>query len=180
MLTVLLGGARSGKSRLAERLGVTAEGDGSPVAYIATAPHIPGDDDLDRRIDRHRQERPASWMTIEEETDLVAALSRTGDAFVIVDCLTVWVGNLVHHGVDEASVLAACDAAIAVASARDATTVVVTNEVGMGIVPADALTREYRDLLGRVNQRWVTASDRALLLVAGRALALHDPEMLLR
>lgn len=180
MLTVLLGGARSGKSRLAERLGAGAAADGSPVTYIATAPRIPGDDDLDRRIDRHRRQRPAAWTTIEEQTDLAAALSGAGDGFVIVDCLTVWVGNLLHHGADEAAVMAACDAALAVASARTADTVAVSNEVGMGVIPEAALAREYRDLLGRVNQRWVAAADRAVLLVAGKALPLHDPEALLR
>ena len=175
MLIVLVGGARSGKSALAERLGREHGGD---VAYIATAPRIEGDDDLDARIARHRADRPDGWTTIEEETDLAAALARAGDAFAIVDCLTTWTGNLQYHGHTEAEALTATDAAIATATARSATTVVVTNEVGMGIVPAHALSREYRDLLGRVNQRWVAAADRAMLMIAGRAVALHDPHEL--
>jgi adenosyl cobinamide kinase/adenosyl cobinamide phosphate guanylyltransferase len=143
---------------------------------IATAPRIEGDDDLDARIERHRADRPTEWVTIEEQLDLAGALERAGDAFAVVDCLTTWVGNMVHHGRSETDVIAACDAAIAVVTGRAATTVVVTNEVGMGIVPADELSRHYRDLLGRVNQKWVAVADRAMLMVAGRALPLHDPE----
>ena len=178
MLVVLIGGARSGKSAYAEALGRRHDG---PVAYIATAPRIDGDADLDARIARHRADRPDGWSTIEHELDLAGALGAAGDAFAIVDCLTTWTGNLQHHGRTEAEALAASDAAITVATGRrPATTVVVTNEVGMGIVPADALSRDYRDLLGRVNQRWVAAADRAMLMVAGRALPLHHPDELIR
>ena len=174
---VLLGGARSGKSTYAETL---ARRHDRAVTYVATAPRIDGDDDLEARIARHRADRPSTWATIEEEVDLAGALDRAGDSFVVIDCLTTWTGNLQFHGRTEAEVLAAADAAIAVAAARSGTTVVVGNEVGMGIVPADELSRWYRDLLGRVNQRWVAAADRALLLVAGRAIALHDADELLR
>jgi adenosylcobinamide kinase / adenosylcobinamide-phosphate guanylyltransferase len=173
---VVLGGARSGKSSHAESL---ARRHGGAVTYVATAPRIDGDDDLEARIARHRADRPAGWATIETELDLAGALADAGDTFVIADCLTTWTGNLLHHGRSEADALAACDDALAVASRRLATTVVVSNEVGMGIVPGDALSREYRDLLGRINQRWVAAADRAMLMVAGRALPLHHPDDLL-
>ena len=93
---------------------------------------------------------------------------------VIVDCLTVWIGNLLHHGHEEATILSACDAALDAARARTADTVVITNEVGLGIVPDNELARRYRDLLGRVNQRWVGGADRAYLMVAGRALPLTE------
>lgn len=171
MLTVLLGGARSGKSTAALRLANRATG---PVCFIATSPRIDGDDDLNARIDAHRDERPDGWRTIEAELDVAGALREAGDAFVVIDCLTVWLGNLMHHGRTDDEVADASVAALRVAAARDADTVVVTNEVGMGIVPVDAMTRRYRDLLGRVNQQWVEASDDALLLVAGRALPLTD------
>jgi adenosylcobinamide kinase/adenosylcobinamide-phosphate guanylyltransferase len=177
MLVVLLGGARSGKSACAEALARRHDG---AVTYIATAPHIAGDDDLEARIARHRAERPAHWTTVEDELDLAGALVRAGDAVAIVDCVTTWIGNLMFHGRVEAEVMAAADAAIAVAASRPATTIVVSNEVGMGIVPADQSSRTYRDLLGRVNQRWVAAADRALLLVAGKAIALHDTDELVR
>jgi len=175
MLTFLVGGARSGKSALAERLAHRSE---HPVVYVATAPRIAGDDDLDERIRRHRADRPADWTTIEEELDLAAAIDAAGDALVVVDCLTVWVGNLVHHGRDDADVLDASERALA-AALRRVDAVVVANEVGFGIVPGDGLSRRYRDLLGRVNQQWAAAADRALLLVAGRALRLRDPDELL-
>jgi adenosylcobinamide kinase / adenosylcobinamide-phosphate guanylyltransferase len=171
MLTVLLGGARSGKSTAALRLASRVAG---PVCFIATSPRIEGDRDLDARIAAHRDERPADWRTIEAEVELAAALRDAGDAFVILDCLTVWIGSLMHHGHTDDEVLAASADALRVATARAADTTVVTNEVGMGIIPADAMTRRYRDLLGRVNQQWVAAADRALLLVAGRALPLTD------
>lgn len=177
MLTVLLGGARSGKSTAA--LELAARHDGA-VAFIATAPSIDGDVELAARIAVHRAERPASWRTIEAEIHLAAALHDAGDSFVIVDCLTVWLGNLLHHGHDDESVDRLTDDALSVATTRSAPTVVVSNEVGFGIVPADAESRRYRDLLGRVNQRWVAASDRAVLLVAGRAISLDEPDGLLR
>ena len=176
MLTVLLGGARSGKSALAVEI---ATGHGQAVTYLATSPTIPGDDDLAQRIARHRAERPSTWTTIEEQLDLASALARADTPVVIVDCLTVWAGNMLHHGHDEQAILDASDAAIAIATNRDLAAVVVSNEVGLGIVPDNELARDSRDLLGRVNQRWVAAADHALFMVAGRALPLREPRELL-
>lgn len=172
MLTLLLGGARSGKSTAAVRL---AEVSGAPVCFIATSPRIAGDDDLDARIDAHRAERPVHWRTIEAEFDLAGALTDAADHHAIVDCLTVWLGNLMHHDRTDEEILATSAAALAIAARRAADTTVVTNEVGMGIVPADAMSRRYRDLLGRINQAWVEQADRALLVIAGRTLPLTDP-----
>jgi adenosyl cobinamide kinase/adenosyl cobinamide phosphate guanylyltransferase len=171
MLTVLLGGARSGKSTAALRIAERAPGE---VCFVATSPRIDGDDDLDRRIEVHRAERPADWRTIEAELDVAGALTDAADAHVIVDCLTLWLGNLVHHGRSDDEILRASTEALAIAAGRPGDTTVVTNEVGLGIVPADATTRRYRDLLGRINQQWVSASDRSYFLVAGRALPLDD------
>lgn len=171
MLTVLLGGARSGKSTAALRLARRATG---PVCFIATSPRIDGDDDLEQRIETHRAERPATWRTIEAELDIAAALRDAADDFVVLDCLTVWLGNLMHHGHTDDEIVNASTTALQVAATRDVDTVVVTNEVGLGIVPVDAMTRRYRDLLGRVNQQWVEASDEALLVIAGRMLLLTD------
>lgn len=180
VLTVLLGGARSGKSSLAERLARRAEEETRQgVVFIATCPRIDGDDDLDERIRRHRVERPRGWTTIEEELDLAGALRTAAARPVVIDCLTTWVGNLLHHGRSEVDVLGASEAAITEVRARPAQTIVVTNEVGAGIIPADAATRTYRDALGRVNQQWVSAADRAQLLVAGRAIDLRPADDLL-
>ena len=177
MLTVLTGGARSGKSTLAlER----ARALGGPVTFIATCPRIEGDAELADRIDTHRAERPPNWNTIEAEHDLAAALAVAApEEVVVVDCLTLWVSNLLIRGDDSQAVEQASRAALDRVRDRRGPTLVVTNEVGLGIVPADQLSRTYRDALGRVNQAWVAAADRALFLVAGKAIALHSPHELL-
>lgn len=168
-LTVLLGGARSGKSALAVRW---AQGFDGPVAMLATAEAL--DDEMRGRIARHRAERPAGWTTVEQPRDVPEALAAVDPGtFVIVDCLTLWVANLLDRS--DADVLAAADVLGRTAAARPAPTVVVSNEVGWGIVPADAGSRRYRDLLGGVNRVVATHAVKAWLLVAGRVLALREP-----
>ena len=170
-LTVLLGGARSGKSALAQRLAGRWDG---PVTVVATGQAR--DAEMAERIARHRAARPAGWETVEEPLALAAALAACGrGTLVVVDCLTLWVSNLLEQGLDDAEVEARAGAAAASAAARPAPTVAVSNEVGAGIVPADPLSRRYRDLLGQVNAAWAAAADQALLLVAGRAVPLADP-----
>jgi adenosylcobinamide kinase / adenosylcobinamide-phosphate guanylyltransferase len=158
-LVVLVGGARSGKSRLAVELARAAE---APVTFIATG--WAGDEEMADRIARHREERPAEWSTVEEPRELAQALHGVpvGET-AIVDCLSLWVANLEGGVPAESAELAA---------ARDGLTIAVTNEVGMGIVPDNALAREYRDELGRVNAQWVGLADEAWLVVAGRRLRL--------
>lgn len=172
-LVLLTGGARSGKSELATRL--AAEQD-APVVLLATAEA--GDKEMATRIARHRRERPASWRTIEEPLRLRETIEAVGGYdCLIVDCLTLWAANALERlGAEEAEAQAA--AAAGAASARQGLTIAVTNEVGLGLVPDNALGRSYRDLLGRVNTIWATAADRALLLVAGRALALEKTDSL--
>jgi adenosylcobinamide kinase / adenosylcobinamide-phosphate guanylyltransferase len=170
-LTLLLGGARSGKSDLAVRAAGAFTG---PVEVVVTAEAR--DAEMAARIERHRATRPAGWRTVEAPRELEAAL-RDADpgALVVVDCLTLWVSNLMEVGLDDAAVARRAEEAAALAASRDAPTVVISNEVGSGIVPALALARRYRDLLGQVNATWAAAADQALLLVAGRALPLQDP-----
>jgi adenosylcobinamide kinase / adenosylcobinamide-phosphate guanylyltransferase len=170
MLTLLLGGARSGKSTLAVEMGRRHHG---PVTFVATSRPIDGD--MSERIARHRAERPG-WPTVEEPLDLAGALVAADDGnLVIVDCLTLWVGNLLHRGDGDAAVEALSTEAAMAATDRQGPTVVVSNEVGMGVHPETALGMRYRDLLGRVNQHWAAAADTSLLLVAGRAVTLTDP-----
>lgn len=167
-LLLLLGGARSGKSDLAVRL---AGARAAPVVLVATAEAH--DADMAGRIARHRVERPTHWSTLEEPRDLTGALaSRPVEETVIVDCLTLWVSNLLLGGAEETSVLASAAQAAALARSRAGLTIAVSNEVGMGVVPDTPLGRRYRDLLGRVNVTWAGAADRACLLVAGRLLEL--------
>jgi adenosyl cobinamide kinase/adenosyl cobinamide phosphate guanylyltransferase len=165
-LTFLLGGARSGKSSLATKLALDR---GGPVTVIATAEAR--DDEMAERIRLHRKERPEGWSTIEEPVALEEALRRVpaGDA-VVLDCLSLWVANLLERDED---VDAHNERALTVVQARTPPTIVVSNEVGLGVVPASELGRRYRDLLGRVNTRWAAAADEAAFVVAGRLLRLQ-------
>jgi adenosyl cobinamide kinase/adenosyl cobinamide phosphate guanylyltransferase len=170
-LTLLLGGARSGKSALAARAAGAWAG---PVEVVVTAE--PRDEEMAARIRRHRAARPAAWRTVEAPRELEAALRDAAPgALVVVDCLTLWVSNLLEQGLDDAAVERRALEAAALAAARAAPTLAISNEVGSGIVPALPLARRYRDLLGQVNAAWAAAADRSLLLVAGRALPLQDP-----
>jgi adenosyl cobinamide kinase/adenosyl cobinamide phosphate guanylyltransferase len=167
-LLLLTGGARSGKSRLAAEIAGEWSG---PVAVIATGEAR--DDEMAERIRMHRARRPQSWATIEEPVDLEAALRAVPDeALAVVDCLTLWVSNLVEKGLRDDEIEARARSAARLAAARGGDTVVVTNEVGSGIVPANALARRFRDLLGNVNSIWVEHSDRCALVVAGQLLPL--------
>ena len=171
-MTLLLGGVASGKSRTATAL-ATCTGRG--VTLIATAEAL--DDEMVARIARHRAQRPATWTVVEEPLALPVAIERIAAPDVlIVDCLTLWVSNLL--GDDAASdeeVLAQAATAAKACASRDAPTIVVSNEVGSGIVPANALARRYRDLLGRVNATFADEADTVVLMVAGRAVTLSDP-----
>lgn len=170
-LTLLIGGVRSGKSDIATRM---AGRSGMPVVFIATAEAL--DAEMGERIERHRAVRPAGWETIEASIELGDAIEQApDDAFVIVDCLTLWVSNLMEP-CDDADISARSSRAAYVAAARRAPLVAVTNEVGAGIVPDNALARRYRDLLGGVNRTWAGKAERALFVAAGRVLELRDME----
>jgi len=174
-LVVLVGGARSGKSTLAQRLAEEAAArTGAGVTFVATA--TPGDADMAARIARHQADRPAGWGLVEAPTDVTTALTGVDPAAtVIVDCLTLWVANLVFADRSDAEIEAEARAVAADLARRPGLSLVVTNEVGLGVHPPTELGRRYQDLLGRVNQLAVAASGRALLVVAGRALPLTDP-----
>ncbi len=179
MLTFLVGGARSGKSTLAVQM---AEHHGGAVHFLATAE--PFDDDLRARIARHRAERPTGWSTGEVPLELPDAIvAAPADAFLIVDCLTVWLGNLTVHTESPFELANHIDDLASAlrqrAHSTDVPTVVVSNEVGMGLHPDTELGRQYRDDLGRLNQLVAAVADRTLLLVAGRALRLDNPWELL-
>jgi adenosylcobinamide kinase / adenosylcobinamide-phosphate guanylyltransferase len=164
---LLTGGARSGKSALAVQL---AERDGADVVFLATG--LAGDDEMADRIARHRAERPGHWTTVEEPVALADAIEAVEpSACLIVDCLSLWVANLLQIDRPPAIERAAATAA-ARCAARPGTTIVVTNEVGLGVVPATPLGRAYRDVLGRVNAIWAGQATAAYLVVAGRLLAL--------
>jgi adenosylcobinamide kinase/adenosylcobinamide-phosphate guanylyltransferase len=183
-LTLLLGGVRAGKSARALSLASDAAGT-APVLFVATAQAF--DDEMRRRIDVHRAERPSHWATLEASVALPGAIDtfRLGatEAYpvVVVDCLTLWVSNLLLTLADdddaEAFVAGHVRALLRVMreSADAAHWIVVSNEVGLGIVPPTPLGRRYRDALGRANQLVAAAADTVTLMVAGLELPLKPP-----
>ena len=163
--TLILGGARSGKTRRALALGETFP----ERFYIATAEAL--DDEMAARIARHRDERGAAWTTIEAPLDLPAAMLSvvSPGAVCVVDCLTLWLSNLIGAGCEVEGATAELCRAI---EAAPASLVMVSNEVGLGLVPPYPLGRVYRDLLGRANQRLAAAADEVYFLVAGLPVEL--------
>jgi adenosylcobinamide kinase / adenosylcobinamide-phosphate guanylyltransferase len=162
-LTLVIGGARSGKSRYAEGL-ITALP--PPWLYIATAEA--GDDEMAKNIAVHRARRGTPWQTIEAPHDLAAALDAASGA-VLVDCMTLWLSNRMLAGADLEAEFTRLDDVL---SRRNDATVLVTNEVGSGIVPDNALARQFRDEQGRLNQRLAARADRVVLMVAGLPLTV--------
>jgi len=134
------------------------------------------DGDMAARIARHRAERPARWATIEEPHDVPAACRRAARSHdvVVVDCVTVWVSNLMERGDDDAQVLAAVDDLAKMLRERLVSVILVSNEVGQGVHPPTELGRRFRDLLGLVNQRLAAAADRVTLMVAALPLTVKD------
>jgi adenosyl cobinamide kinase/adenosyl cobinamide phosphate guanylyltransferase len=145
------------------------------VVLVATAEA--GDDEMAERIARHKSKREPSWKVIEAPLEVERALREVaGDGCVVLDCLTLWVANLMAQGLTDAAVEGRAREALSAARGREGPTIVVTNEVGSGIVPVDAATRRYRDLLGRINALWARAADRPLLMAAGHVVPLQRVE----
>ena len=167
-ISLVLGGARSGKSRYAESLmSALPPPWQAPWTYVATA--VPGDAEMAERIASHRARRGASWRTIEAPRDVAGSLQAARDAPVLVDCLTLWLSNLMLAGADIDAEMERLDAAL---SAAAAPIVMVANEVGYGIVPDHPLGRRFRDMQGVLNQRIAARADRVVLVVAGLPLEL--------
>jgi adenosylcobinamide kinase/adenosylcobinamide-phosphate guanylyltransferase len=173
-IILFTGGARSGKSTRAEQY---AAGLGQRVTYLATAEA--GDDEMRARIAHHQRRRPASWLTLERPLAPATALAELEPgAVALLDCLSLLVSNLLlaHEDDPEPAVEREIAAILAAAQERDLTLIVVTNEVGMGIVPAYPLGRVYRDALGRANQQVAAAAAEVYLVVCGIAVELKALE----
>lgn len=165
-IILITGGARSGKSRYAEE---RAREIGARLLYIATAEA--GDEEMARRIAEHRARRGEGWTTIEAPVEILRALAANRGGFdaALIDCVTLWLSNLMARG-DEIYVESAVKEFIAGARAFGAPLFVVTNEVGSGIVPDNALARRFRDLAGRTNQKLAASADEVVFMVAGLPL----------
>lgn len=164
MITFVLGGARSGKSLVAERL---ASREGVDVTYVATV-NVGDDVDLAERVAAHQRRRLAHWVTVECEGDLADVLERTPGT-VLVDSLGPWVASLTSFELD-------VDALCAVLVARSDDTIIVSDEVGMGVHPSTQFGREFRDALGELNQAIASIADNVLFVIAGRVLPLQPGE----
>ena len=171
MIHLLLGGARSGKSRHAQDLAATS---GGPVTVIATGQ--PRDAEMAARIARHRAERPAHWRTVEEPLRLASALRQTAapGRFVLVDCLTLWLLNLLEAG--EAVFTRERAALLETLPALPGDVALVANEIGLGVIPMGALSRRYVDEAGWLNQDIARLAGRVSFVAAGLALDLKSPE----
>ena len=178
--TLIIGGARSGKSNYAQQLALEA---GGTVLFVATAEA--GDEEMRRRIEEHRKQRPASWRTLEAATDIGIQIQGVagGAKTVLIDCITLLVSNILlkHGGHDgdevdaariEAEVLAEINRLIQCIDQVPVSFIMVTNDVGLGLVPANEIGRAYRDLLGRANQVLAGRADKVYLMVAGLPLLI--------
>jgi adenosyl cobinamide kinase/adenosyl cobinamide phosphate guanylyltransferase len=168
LVTLVLGGARSGKSRYAEGLIAT---DPKPWVYIATAEAK--DDEMAARIAEHKARRAAGWQTVEAPHEVPEALAAApGNAAVLVDCLTLWLSNLMLGSFNVETMIERLEQAL---GARAGPTVLVSNEVGLGIVPDNALARRFRDAQGMLNQRVAANAARVIMMVAGIPVAVKSP-----
>ena len=164
-ITLITGGARSGKSMQALKLALPYQ----RKFFVATGEAL--DDEMTARIEFHRTTRPPDFQTVEEPVNVVAALEKLGKSadLVVLDCLTLWVSNLMHrHGTDDDRVLAEADKLAAALKDAAFASIVVTDEVGSGIVPTDhAESRRFRDLLGWTNQKVAAVADQVIMMVVG-------------
>lgn len=167
-LTLVIGGAASGKSAYAERL---VEASRNPLTYIATAEAH--DDEMRVKIAAHRARRSAGWQTVEAPRDIAGVLGDVmADRVVLIDCVTLWLTNLL---LDEADLIAAENGLLKALNAAPMPVVIVTNDVGGGIVPEHALGRRFRAAQGRLNQSLAARADNVVAVIAGLPLALKGP-----
>jgi adenosylcobinamide kinase / adenosylcobinamide-phosphate guanylyltransferase len=177
LILLVTGGSRSGKSDYALRLAGALPG---PRAFVATCPLV--DDETAERVRRHLQARNATeWETIEEQTDIAGALLRNqGFSVFLVDCLTLWINNLMYQAlqsgtvIHEEEIVDRCAEVLGVCSSIPGTVIFVTNEVGWGIVPETAMSRLYRDMVGRCNQVVAQAADQVTLVTCGIPMTLKE------
>jgi adenosylcobinamide kinase/adenosylcobinamide-phosphate guanylyltransferase len=167
-ITLILGGARSGKSRRAEQL---AGNTGSPVIYVATYASSLTDTEMLERIAKHRSTRPTDWTTVENQFNLQSIFHQHAGKTVLLDCLTLWLSYHCEQ-TTETDLLAKLGASLQTARDKNISLFIVSNELGMGLVPSTALGRSFRDLCGRANQTVAEAADHIEFQIAGLPLLL--------
>jgi adenosylcobinamide kinase/adenosylcobinamide-phosphate guanylyltransferase len=160
----ILGGARSGKSQYALKL---VKRECKKVAFIATC--LPLDEEMKKRISMHKKTRPSHWQTFEEPKDLPLLLKQIGAKFevILIDCLTLWLSNLMLKGLKEDTIENKIDNILDLLVKIKAKSIIVSNEVGLGIVPENKLGRDFRDMAGRINQRVAGKSDEVFFMISG-------------
>lgn len=165
-LTLVLGGARSGKSAFALKLGEAMAG---PRVYLATGQA--GDAEMTLRIGRHKEERGDGWQTIEEPRDIVAEVDKA-EGVLLIDCLTLWISNLLFASLDDGEIIKRAESLALASSSTGAKVIAVSNEVGLGIVPDNALARRFRDLSGAANRLMAGRATEVWFVAAGIPLKM--------
>ena len=163
-ITLITGGARSGKSSTAENI---LRQQPLPVLYVATYLRENLDEEMEQRIDRHRNQRPKEWETVENRLDLSKIVEELSGKVLMVDCLTVWLGGCMMKGWSDDAILSEIDKTLQALRTHKAQAILVSNEVGLGIVPGDPDSRRFRDLNGWINQRVAACADHVIWVVAG-------------
>lgn len=163
-LTLILGGARSGKSRQAEQI---AREQARPVCYIATCRTAGLDAEMRTRVARHQADRPANWLTVEDRFDLATLIAEHSNDLLLLDCLTLWLGHQQETLKDETSILSELERAWQAIRNHNASVIVVSNELGLGVVPEYPDVRAFRDLCGHANQLTARAADEVMFMMAG-------------
>jgi len=162
-ITFIIGGARSGKSKLAIKLAREAK---NRVCFIATC--RPEDYEMRIRVRRHKSSRPNSWRTIEEPRNLTRAIRKAANSkCVIIDCITLWISNLIISGMNKKEILKMTSEVISAIKKFKLNALIVSNEVGLGIVPDNRVARDFRDIAGEVNQLFAQKADKVYFVVSG-------------
>ncbi|MCK5708231.1 MAG: bifunctional adenosylcobinamide kinase/adenosylcobinamide-phosphate guanylyltransferase [Candidatus Aureabacteria bacterium] len=169
----ITGSVRSGKSDLAVRL---AKERSKKVVFLATCK--PADDEMRERVDKHKKERPKDWGTIEEEKEIASVIANSkADQTIIIDCLTLWISNLLMSGLTEQEIKEKIGELIDALQKTYSTTILVSNEVGWGIVPENKIARMFRDIMGRLHQRIGCVSDEVYLVVSGIPMTIKGENL---
>ena len=174
-LIFVTGGTRSGKSNFAQELAHSLKG---RTVFIATAEAL--DEEMGKRIAIHQRERPSGWDTVEEPRLLGQAVQKCAGTYdiLLIDCLTLWISNLLtNHSLDEDEINREVQSLIESCKTESSTVIIVSNEVGMGIVPDNELSRVFRDVAGRLNQKLAAQADTVVLTVAGMPVVLKGDEL---